>query len=86
MTVGEIERRMSMRELAEWMAYTRYFEAIPNEWQQTGLIVSALLAPYAGKGQTPSPSEFVPIEKAPQHQNQILDVLEQLKNELEGGD
>lgn len=84
MTVGEIERRMSMRELVEWMAYTRYYEAIPNEWQQTGLIVSAILAPYAGKGKAPSPSDFVPIEKPPQHDNQIMDVLQQLKRELEG--
>lgn len=85
MTVGEIERRMSMRELAEWMAFTRYYQAIPNEWQQTGLITSAILAPYSGRGQAPSPSDFVPIEKPPQHQNQIIDVLQQLKNELEGG-
>ena len=84
MTVGEIERRMSMRELAEWMAYTRYYEAIPNEWQQTGLIVSAILAPHSGKGKAPSPADFVPIEKPPQHQNQIIDVIEQLKKELEG--
>ena len=85
MTVGEIERRMSCRELAEWMAYTRFFEAIPNQWQQTGLIVSSILAPYSGKGKAPSPSDFVPIEKAPQHVNQILDVIKQLKQNLEGG-
>lgn len=85
MTVGELERRMTMRELAEWMAYTRYFEAIPNAWQETGLIVSAILAPYAGKGEAPSPSDFVPIEKPPQHTNQILDVLLQLKQNLESG-
>jgi hypothetical protein len=85
MTVGEIERRMSCRELAEWMAYTRYYEAIPNHWQQTGLIVSAMLAPYSGKGKAPSPSDFVPIEKPPQHTNQIIDVLQQLKANLEGG-
>jgi hypothetical protein len=85
MTVGEIERRMTTRELAEWMAFTRYYQAIPNEWQQTGLIVSALLAPYSGKGQAPSPADFVPIEKPPQHMNQIIDVLQQLKQELEGG-
>lgn len=82
MTVGEIERRMSMRELAEWMAYTRYFEALPNSWQETGLVVSAILAPYAGKGEAPSPVDFVPIEKPPQHTNQVIDVLEQLKREL----
>lgn len=85
MTVGEIERRMSCRELAEWMAYTRFFEAIPNQWQQTGLIVSSILAPYSGKGKAPNPSDFVPIEKAPQHANQILDVIQQLKQNLEGG-
>lgn len=76
---------MTMRELAEWMAYTRYFEAIPNAWQQTGLIVSSILAPYSGKGQAPRPADFVPVEKPPQHVNQMLDVLQQLKQNLEGG-
>ena len=82
MTVGDIERRMTMRELAEWMAYTRYYEAIPNQWQQTGLLASAILAPYSPKGKTPKASDFVPIEKPPQHNTQIFDVLQQLQREL----
>jgi hypothetical protein len=82
MTVGDIERRMTMRELAEWMAYTRYYEAIPNQWQQTGLLASAILAPYSPKGKTPKASDFVPIEKPPQHSTQIFDVLQQLQREL----
>jgi len=82
MTVGDIERRMTMRELAEWMAYTRYYEAIPNQWQQTGLLASAILAPYSPKGKTPKASDFVPIEKPPQHSTQIIDVLQQLQREL----
>ncbi len=82
MTVGDIERRMTMRELAEWMAYTRYYEAIPNQWQQTGLLASAILAPYSPKGKAPKASDFVPIEKPPQHGTQIIDVLQQLQREL----
>lgn len=84
MTVRELERRMDMRELAEWMAFTRYYEALPNSWQETGLIASAILAPYSERGRAPKASDFVPVEKPPQHVNQILDVIEQLKAELEG--
>jgi hypothetical protein len=82
MTVRDIERRMSMRELAEWMAYTRYYEAIPNPWQQTGLLASAILAPYSQKGKAPKASDFVPVEKPPQHRQQMIDVIEQLKREF----
>jgi predicted dienelactone hydrolase len=85
MTVGEIERRLTMHELAEWMAYTRHFEAIPNHWHQTGLIVAALLAPYSERGRAPKPTDFVPVEKAPQHPDQVMAVLQQLKANLEGG-
>lgn len=82
MTVGEIERRMSSRELAEWLAYTRYFQAIPDSWAETGLIVSSVLAPYSERGKTPKASDFNPIEKPPQHQQQAVDVLKQLRQEL----
>ncbi len=84
MTVGDIEKRMTVRELAEWMAYTRFFEAIPNEWQQTGLLASAILAPYSPKGKAPKASDFVPVEKPPQHSTQIVDALQQLQRDLGG--
>lgn len=82
MTVGELSRRMDSRELTEWMAYTRYYEAIGNPWAETGLIVSALLAPHAQKGKAPKPSDFIPIEPAPQHQAQARDVLMDLMKQL----
>jgi hypothetical protein len=84
MTVGEIERRMSAVEFAEWLAYTRYFEALPDSWRETGLLASAVLAPYSAKGRTPKADDFVPIEKPPQHQDQMIDQLRQLKQDLDG--
>lgn len=82
MTVGELERRMDSRELSEWVAYTRYFEALPDAWQETGLVVSALLAPYSKKGSPPKPSDFVPIETPPQHPEQISSQLAELQKRL----
>ena len=85
MTVGELERRMSATELAEWMAYTRYFEAIPDSWAETGLLASAILAPYSPKGKTPRASDFIPTEKPPQHQQQMVDQIKQLQQIFNGG-
>jgi hypothetical protein len=82
MTVGELERRMSAVEFAEWMAYTRYFEALPDSWRETGLLASAVLAPYSAKGKAPRADDFVPIEKAPQHPDQMRAELEKLLGAL----
>jgi hypothetical protein len=84
MTVGELERRMSAVEFAEWLAYTRHFEALPDSWRETGLLASAVLAPYSARGRTPKADDFVPIEKPPQHQDQMFDQLRQLKQDLGG--
>jgi hypothetical protein len=78
-TVAEIER-MSAREFAVWLAYTRYFEAIPDSWRETGLIASAVLAPYSAKGKAPKADDFVPIDKPPQHQQQMAEQIRQLQN------
>jgi hypothetical protein len=44
-----------------------------------------MLAPYCPRGKVPSASDFIPIEdKAPKHPNQIREVLEQMKRDLEG--
>jgi hypothetical protein len=75
---------MSAVEFAEWLAYTRYFEALPDSWRETGLLASAVLAPYSAKGRTPKADDFVPIEKPPQHQDQMFDQLRQLKQDLGG--
>lgn len=66
------------------MAYSRYFEALPDSWQQTGLLVSAVLAPYSQKGKAPKASDFVPIEKAPQHPSQMKAEIQKLFGFLRG--
>ena len=73
---------MDSKELSEWVAYTRHFEAIPDAWRETGLIVSALLAPYAKKGSPPKPEDFVPLETPPQHEEQLHDSLIELQRRL----
>lgn len=82
MTVGELSQRMDSRELSEWMAYTKYFEAIPNAWAETGLMVSAMLMPHAPRGKAPKPADFIPIEQPPQHEAQARDVLVDLRRQL----
>jgi hypothetical protein len=84
MTVGELGQRMSAVELAEWLAYTRYFEALPDSWRETGLIASAVLAPYSAKGKAPKADDFVPIETPPQHPDQMRAELEKLLGALKG--
>jgi hypothetical protein len=82
-TVAEIER-MSAVEFAEWLAYTRYFEALPDSWRETGLIASAVLAPYSAKGKAPLADDFVPLEKPPQHQDQMLEQIKTLQQFFDG--
>lgn len=84
MTVRELSCRMDSAELAEWMAYVRYFQAMPDPWRQTGLLVSAVLAPHSAKGKAPSASDFIPIEKPPQHTDQMLDQIRMLQQALGG--
>lgn len=81
MPACELCKRMDSRELTEWIAFTRYWRALPDEWQQTGLIVSSLLAPYS-KDTVPKPSDFNPVEKPPQHESQDLTALTQLRRAL----
>lgn len=78
MTVGELCRRMDSRELTEWVALTRYFHALPDPWQQTGLLASAVLAPYSPQGKAPKGSDFVPIETPPQTNEQMMSELKKL--------
>ena len=78
MTVAELCSRMDSTEFAEWIAYTRYFEALPDSWRETGLLVSAVLAPYSPKGRAPKADDFVPVEKPPQHADQIKRELDKL--------
>jgi len=84
MTVGELEQRMDSRELSEWLAFARYYQPLDNSWAQTGVLASAVLAPYSKRGHTPKPADFIPIDSPPQHTTQILGVLAQMKRELDG--
>jgi len=84
MTVRELCSRMDSQELTEWLAFTRYYKALPDEWQQAGLIVSSLLAPYS-KDRVPSPADFMPLEKPPNHPQQDLDALMELRRQLGHG-
>jgi hypothetical protein len=84
MTARELCERMDSAELTEWIAYTRYFVALPDSWDQTGLIVASLLAPYAKEGEVPKASDFNPVRTPPQHESQDHDALLRLKAALDG--
>jgi hypothetical protein len=83
-TLAEIDQ-MDSREFSRWLAFSRWFSPLADSWTQTGMLASAMLAPYCPRGKVPSASDFIPIEdKAPKHPNQIREVLEQMKQDLEG--
>lgn len=84
MTVGELEQRMDSRELSEWLAFARFYQPLDNSWAQTGVLASSVLAPYSRRGHVPKPQDFIPIEAPPQHRTQMLDVLSQMKRDLDG--
>jgi hypothetical protein len=83
MKVADLFETMSSREFAEWMAVHRYYYPLPDDWRETGLLASAALAPYCPRGKTPKVEDFVPVEKPPQHQLQLLEQLQALKNATE---
>jgi hypothetical protein len=78
MTVRELSRRMDSQELTEWIAFTRHFHALPDPWRQTGLLTSAVLAPYSQQGKAPKADDFNPIEKPPQHAEEMRRELQKL--------
>jgi hypothetical protein len=84
MTVKRLCQEMDSREFAEWIAIHRHFHPLPDTWRQTGLVASAALAPYCPRGRTPKAEDFVPVVKAPQHELQMQEALEQLARDLAG--
>jgi len=82
MTVAQLCQTMDSRELSEWMAIHRYYMPLQDSWHQTGVLASAVLAPYCGKSRQPKPIDFVPIEKAPQSNAQIAEAFKQLAEQL----
>jgi hypothetical protein len=83
MTVRELGERMDSREFAEWVALHRFFEPLPDAWRQTGLLASAVLAPYCKKGATPKAEDFVPIETPQQADTQIEDMIARVNAKVE---
>lgn len=80
MTVRELSERMDSAEFSEWIAYNRYYSALPDSWRETALIVTALLAPHIGKNQKrPKPDDFIPTEPPPQHESQDIASLRELR-------
>lgn len=84
MTVGELSERMTSEELTEWMAIDMFLDPIPNEWQQTGVIASAVLAPHCGKNRGPKASDFIPRQHLPQSQEDMARELAKLKHLSKG--
>jgi len=82
-SVKQVCRDMDSQELSEWVAVHRYFMPLPDPWHQTGVVAAATLAPYS-KARVPKASDFVPVEKPPQHPEQITELLRQVKRELKG--
>jgi hypothetical protein len=79
-TVAEIDA-MDSREFSQWMAYTRWFRPLDNSWQQTGMVVCSILAPYSKT--PPDPDSFIPIEgMAPKHPTQIQDTIRRMAQDL----
>lgn len=82
MTVGELKRRMDSAEFSEWIAYTRYFQALPDSAREAALVTTAVLAPHSPKGRVPRVEDFIPIAEPPQHPDQQRDVILDLKRQL----
>lgn len=84
MTVGELCSRMDSQEFSEWIAYTRYFHALPDSWAETSLLVSTVMAPHCKPENVPKPTQFVPIAPPPAHESQDHAELMKLKAALGG--
>lgn len=78
-TVKELGQRMDSQEFSEWIAFNRWFGAMPDSWRETALLVAAILAPHCEKGKKPKVEDFVPLERPPQHQSQDLSALLELR-------
>ena len=84
MTVKRLCEEMDSREFAEWVAIHRHYHPLPDPWREAGFVASASLAPYCPRGRTPKAEDFVPVAKAPQHEQQIQEALAQLAKDLAG--
>lgn len=79
-TIAEIDA-MDSREFSQWIAYSRWFRPLDDPWQQTGMVVTSVLAPHSKK--TPEPDQFIPIEdNAPKHPLQIRETIRRMAADL----
>jgi len=83
MTVKQLAAEMDSAEFSEWIAYHRYYQAMPNEWLQNAMLLTALIAPHTPRDKPkPSPEKFNPVEKPPQHESQDHAALLELRKQL----
>lgn len=85
MTVSELCERMTSAELSEWMALDMFHRPLPDPWRQTGVMASAMLAPYSGRGKTPKAEDFIPVARLPQTQDEMVSELRKLQQLTRGG-
>lgn len=78
MTVRELGQRMDVDEYRRWLAFHRYVNPLGGEWRQTARIVTASLAPYC-RARPPREDDFMPTEKLPMSQAEILAEFAKLK-------
>ena len=90
MTVRELGERMDSQELTEWMAYSHYYELIPDINRSLAVLTTAVVAGYARRGNVPDPKKFMGMGVPPTHAVQdeavIRMMAEQLGLETDGDD
>ena len=60
MTVEELSRRMTAREMAEWIAYFECIEPLPDPTRDAAMICWVLAMVNHGKGSPPKLDDFMP--------------------------
>jgi hypothetical protein len=83
MTLRQLAESMDVAELRKWMAFHRYFDPLGQEYFQTCLIASAVVAPYT-KGSPPDPRKLMPVMQAPMTAEEIGSELAKLKRPSDG--
>jgi len=78
MTLRQLAESMDVAELRKWMAFHRYFDPLGQEYFQTCLLASAVVAPYS-KGSPPDPRKLMPVMQPPMTANEIEAELAKLK-------
>jgi hypothetical protein len=79
----KLAAEMDSAEFSEWIAFTRYYQALPDSWRETGNILSALCAPHTPRNRTPlKPEDFLPLDTPPQHESQDMEALLKLRASL----